>query len=78
MIKAPKLDWNRIEAARANAHYLRSEAAHDIATRIGNAVRGLFQVGAPLKSGDTPLVKRWLEFAKARSPLEKGLQAGWY
>jgi len=78
MIKAPKLDWNRIDAARANAHYLRSEAAHEIAAKTANAVRGLFQVSAPQKNSDASLLKRWLEFAKARSPLEKGLQAGWY
>ena len=78
MIKAPELDWNRIEAARANAHYLRSKAAYDIAAAIGDATRRLFRVSLSQRRGGTTLLRRWVEFAKARSPLEKGLQAGWY
>lgn len=42
MIKAPELDWNRIEMARQNAHYLRSAAAHDIASAIRGNVRRFF------------------------------------
>ena len=83
MIKAPELDWDRIEATQKNAHYLRSKAAYDIATEIRNAVRPLFQASPVQKSGDasaknTSFVTRCIEFATARSPLEKGLQAGWY
>ncbi|MDD9905687.1 MAG: hypothetical protein OXT06_19125 [Rhodospirillaceae bacterium] len=51
MIKAPQLDWNRIEAARQNAHYLRSEVAHDIATAIRDGFRRLFSVGELHKTG---------------------------
>ena len=79
MIRAPELDWNAIEAARANAHYLRSEAAYNIAAAIGERVRRLFGRGsatAPAANGS--FVSRCLDFARAKSPLEKGLQAGWY
>ena len=51
MIKAPQLDWNRIEAARQNAHYLRSAAAHDIAVAIRDGARRLFNVGDLHKTG---------------------------
>ena len=51
MIKAPQLDWNRIEAARQNAHYLRSAVAHDIATAIRDGFRRLFSVGELHKTG---------------------------
>jgi len=51
MIKAPQLDWNRIEAARHNAHYLRSEIAHDTAAAIRDGFRRLFSVGELHKTG---------------------------
>ena len=51
MIKAPQLDWNRIEAARQNAHNLRSEVAHDIAAANRVGFRRLFSVGELHKTG---------------------------
>ncbi len=39
IIKAPELNWTVIEAARKNAHTLRSQAAYEIGTAIASAVR---------------------------------------
>ena len=38
IIRAPQLDWNVIEAARNNAHTLRSQAAHEVGAAVANAV----------------------------------------
>lgn len=51
MINAPKLDWNRIEAARQNAHYLRSEAAYDLFTAVRDGLRRVFTWGDLHKTG---------------------------
>ena len=51
MIKAPQLDWNRIEAARQNAHYLRSEVVHEIAAAIRDGFCRLFSTGELHKTG---------------------------
>ena len=57
MIKAPQLDWNRIEAARQNARYLRSEVAHGIAAAIRDGFRRLFSVGELHKTGGATPVR---------------------
>ena len=55
MIKAPQLDWNRIEAARQNAHYLRSVAARDIAVAVRDGLRRLISsVHIPKGNGTSP------------------------
>ena len=80
IIKAPQLDWNVIEAARSNAHTLRSQAAHEIGAAIANAVRRLFRVEEkPVAANmEPPLLPRRFTAPKVTSPLERGLQAGWY
>ena len=81
MIKAPELDWNEIEAARERSRKLRSEAGYRIFAAIGNAIVSVFKPGKPAGNGTSAkpsLVQRSLNFAKEKSPLERGLQAGWY
>ncbi len=83
MIKASNLDWNRIEAARRNAHFLRSEAAYDTAVAIRNGMRRLLTAARLLLDGNALPVSK--TFARprqnsAKAPFQpaKGLQAGWY
>ena len=83
MIKASNLDWNRIEAARRNAHFLRSEAAYDIAVAIRNGVRRLLAAThLRLANNAAPVRKTFARplqnSAKAAFQPAKGLQAGWY
>ncbi len=83
MIKAPELDWDEIDAARMRARKLHSEAGYKFIVAVGNAVRGIFRMGWKFLTGDratskASLVERSINFAKAKSPLERGLQAGWY
>ena len=84
MYKAPiLLDPKVIDAAMKRSRELRSEAAYDIAISVRNAVRRLF--GLPAKGekatavADKPSVlSKCVTLAKENSPLERGLQAGWY
>lgn len=83
MIKAPELDWNEIEAARVRSRKLRSEAWYNVFAAIGNAIassaRSVWHMLAGNKTTTKPsLVQRGLNFAREKSPLERGLQAGWY
>lgn len=55
MTRLTELDWDRIEAARWNAHYLRSEVARDMVVAVGNGIRKLFSGVHPHKgNGATP------------------------
>jgi hypothetical protein len=83
MIKAPELDWDEIDAARVRARKLHSEAGYKIGISIvkgGKRLFGAFHtalfdqtaVSRPL------IVQRLFKRAKENSPLERGLQAGWY
>jgi hypothetical protein len=55
MTRLSELDWDRIEAARQNAHYLRSEVTRDMVVAIGSGIRKLFSgVHLHKGSGATP------------------------
>lgn len=52
MTRLTELDWNRIETARRNAHYLRSEVAHDMAIAVRDGFRKLIS-GSHVHKGNS-------------------------
>lgn len=84
MYKAPELlDPKVIDAAMKRSRELRSEAAYDIAISIRNAVQRLFGLTAKPQISEVAASKpsvldKCVNVVKANSPLERGLQAGWY
>jgi hypothetical protein len=84
MYKAPELlDPKVIDAAMQRSRKLRSEAAYDIGISIRNAVRRLFGLTAKSQTAEAVASKpsvldKCVNLVKANSPLERGLQAGWY
>lgn len=84
MYKAPiLLDPKVIDAAMKRSRELRSEAAYDIAISVRNAVRRVFGLPTNAQKAKAAVeqpsvLRQCVKLAKENSPLERGLQAGWY
>jgi hypothetical protein len=84
MYKAPELlDPKVIDAAMQRSRELRSEAAYNIALSVRDAVRRFLGLPGKAPKAKTAVEKpsvlrQCVTLAKENSPLERGLQAGWY